>query len=369
MRPTHSLLLAIIPLLSTTGCGDKDDDTGSDVDTQAGTACVEVAEDAECPAPRDVDKSTLNGSCGTTIMAVTGPGTYEDNIVWWSADTGENHPGCCYPVRETVPTCVYGRPLMVDGAARLARTVATGDWATALHTQLHSIPPAIRAELLARWTRAALDEHASVAAFSKVALDLMRFGAPPALLARTHRAAGEEVHHAELGFAVVSAIAGKPVGPGPYPLSTVPLAASLAELAADAAREGCIGEALASLLALEGARRAEDPTLKQVLTTIATDEAQHALLAWSTVRWAIEVGGDPVRAAVAEVFENAQQHGISVPEAPEADLSRWGLLSRADAQGIGRACLAEVVLPAARLLLGSRDGGVTQPAPSPEVHA
>jgi len=355
MRPTQSLLLAILPLLSSAavGCGDKDDDSGTDVTTQAGNACISVEEDAACPDPSDVDKSAMQGSCGSEVVRVTGEGTYEDNINWWAADTGEMQPGCCYPVQETEPTCVYGRPLLVDGAARLAEVVADKGWAATLQAELGDVPEPVRAELLARWTRAALDEHASVAAFSKVALDLMRFGAPPDLLARTHQAALEEVRHAELGFAVASAVAGRPVGPGTYRLDAVPLAGSLAEVAVAAAREGCIGEALASLLAREGARRTADPTLREVLTIIAEDEERHALLAWSTVRWAVQTGGPSVRAAVAQVFAEAAQAGIAVPEAPDADLSRWGLLSRSDAEGLGRACLAEVILPAAAVLLGA----------------
>lgn len=355
MRPTQSLLFAILPLLSSAavGCGDKDDDTGSEVKTQDGNACIVVDEGAACPEPGEVNPSDMMGSCGSEVVQVTGAGTYNDNINmnWGAEDTGEQWPGCCYPVKETEPTCVYGRPLLVDGAARLAEVVSQPDWAAALVADLGKVPSGVRDELLRRWTRAALDEHASVAAFSKVALDLMRFGAPPELLARTHRAAVEEVRHAELGFAIASAVAGQPVGPGAYRLDAVPLAASLSEVAVAAAREGCIGEALASLLAREAARRVVDPTMREVLTIIAEDEEQHALLAWSTVRWAIEAGGSDVRRAVAEVFAEAAHSGIAVPEAPEADLSRWGLLSRADAESLGRACLAEVVLPAAAVLL------------------
>jgi hypothetical protein len=253
-------------------------------------------------------------------------------------------------VRETEPTCVYGRPLKDDGGgARLAELVEDAAWAAALCPA--EAPARLREVLAERWTRAARDEHASVAAFSKVSLDLMRFGAPPELLARTHQAALDEVNHARLGFAVASAFAGRPVGPGAFPLASVPLAQSLRELAVDAATEGCLGEGLASLLAAEGARRTVDPVLREVLATIAEDEAAHARLAWRTVAWAIEVGGEPVREAVAAVFEDALKHGISVPEAPDEDLSRWGLLCRAEAEQLGRLCLEQVVAPAAQALL------------------
>jgi hypothetical protein len=43
-----------------------------------------------------------------------------------------------------------------------------------------------------------LDEHASVAAFSKFILGLMAIGAPPHLLQWVHRASLQEIDHARL---------------------------------------------------------------------------------------------------------------------------------------------------------------------------
>ena len=353
MTATRSLLLAILPIV-TTGCRPDDDDTGKSGGplTQEGSGCMAVEEDATCPAPDAVDRSALSGACGSRTVSVTGPGEYQDNINWWAADTGQNQPGCCYPILETRPTCVYGRPLKVEGTARLARLTRDPTWSAAIVPA--GVPEAVRAELARRWTRAALDEHASVAAFAKVALDLMHFGAPADLIDRTMLAGREEVAHAELAFAVASAMAGHPVGPGRYSLDALPSPTTLAAFAAETALEGCLGEGLASLLAREGAVRAEDPVLRDVLDTIAHQEAGHALLAWRTVRWAIEVGGAPVRESVARVFQDALQQGIAVPESPEADHARWGLLSRTAAEALGRRALAEVMLPAARALLGGQ---------------
>lgn len=339
MTPYRHFLLAILPLLA--GCA---------LTTQDGSACMEVETDAECPAADEVDKDELFGSCGSDVRQVTGEGEYHDNIGWGFVDSADPMPGCCYPVLETKPTCVYGRPLLVEGRAQLAELAQDAAWAGQLVPQ--DAPDAVRAELVDRWTRAALDEHASVAAFSKVALDLMRFGAPPELLARTHQAALDEVRHAQLGFALASAFSGTPVSPGAYPVDQVPLAESLVQLAVEAAREGCIGETLASLLAREGAARTHDPVLRNVLETIADDEQQHSLLAWSTVRWAIEQGGAPVRDAVQAVFDQAVTQGIAIPEAPESDLSQWGLLSHADSVVMAQRCVFEVIVPAARALLG-----------------
>ncbi len=350
MNPYRAFLLSVLPTLIA-GCDTK-------FNTQEGSGCMSVEEDAECPAADDVDPDDLSGSCGSEVVSVTGEGSYYENIGWGWEDTGAV-PGCCYPIEETEPECVYGRPLLVEGRARLAEVISDTAWAAGLVPA--DVPESVRDELVLRWTRAALDEHASVAAFSKVALDLMRFGAPPELLERTHQAAIDEVRHARLGFALASAFAGQPVGPGAYRLDQLPLAEDLAQLAVEAAREGCMGEALASLLAAEGAAKAQDPVLREVLKTIAVDEQQHSLLAWSTVRWAIEAGGEPVRAAVAAVFAAAATQGIAVPQAPAIDLSRWGLLSAEDSARVARRCLHEVVLPAARVLLSPPSARSSRP--------
>jgi hypothetical protein len=54
-------------------------------------------------------------------------------------------------------------------------------------------------ELHAKWMHNALDEHASVAAFSKFILELMAIGArPPHLLQWAHRTSLQEIDHARL---------------------------------------------------------------------------------------------------------------------------------------------------------------------------
>ena len=55
-----------------------------------------------------------------------------------------------------------------------------------------------------KWLAAALAEHASVASFSKFALELLAVGAPASLLQRAHQAALDEIRHAQLSFDVVS---------------------------------------------------------------------------------------------------------------------------------------------------------------------
>lgn len=348
MSRYHSVFLALLPILAATGCSED------------GTACMEVEEDAECPAAADVSKDDVTASsCGSEVRSITGEGEYADNISWNWSDSAEEIPGCCYEVKQTKSTCVYGRPLLVDGEALLSELSADAAWAASLIPA--DVPDDVRAAIAARWTRAALDEHASVAAFSKVSLDLMRVGAPPELIELAHRAALDEIRHAQLGFALASAFTGSSVGPAPYPIESVDLVRGVRELAVEAAIESCMGETVAAMLAREGAHRAEDPVLKQVLEAIADDEQRHAELGWRIVAWALSQGDHEVHAAVAGVFAEALRTGIAVPLAQAEDLSRWGLLNQEDSQRVAALCLREIVLPAAKALFG----GPSRPAISP----
>jgi hypothetical protein len=114
------------------------------------------------------------------------------------------------------------------------------------------------------------------------------------------------------------------MGPSAFPFGgSVEVAADLAIIAARTVEEGCVGETLAAILAAEQLEKASDTAVREALAMIAADEARHAELAWRVVAWAIEAGGDRVRAAVAAAFEaaftklgaNATAGGARVTEA------------------------------------------------------
>jgi hypothetical protein len=146
----------------------------------------------------------------------------------------------------------------------------------------------------------------------------------------------------------------------------VPVAASLAELAASAVREGCVGESIAAVLAAEQLARATDPAVREALAAIADDEARHAELAFRAVAWALAAGGAEVRAAVAAAFEDAARR---LPEAgdpgedPTGALAAHGRLDAVAGRAAAARALCEVVLPCARALLG--DEGTPRAAVTP----
>jgi len=230
---------------------------------------------------------------------------------------------------------VPGRPLVIDGRAVTA-SLAGGAAPSC---------DAPDARAAAHWTRAALDEHASVASFARASLALMALGAPLELVARTHAAALDEVDHARRCAALASRFAGRPVAFGPLPQALAPhKPADLAGLGLAALLEGCVNEGAAAELARRAAAAAVDPEVREALDVIARDEARHADLAWDTVAWCCALGGDPVRACLADALDAA-------PTASRAAPSRLDDTSRAlgvTDDVIAASCLAHALRAARR---------------------
>jgi hypothetical protein len=356
MRDPYTRMRAwLLPLVVASGC----------VGGHEGEACLPVPLDAAtCPAADDVSEDALVGGCGSRITSIDGEGDFGDDPSGWD-DTSSQW--CCYPVHQTRSTCDYGRPYVSDGHAVLAAAIGGDGWCAEVPEPV-ALPPEVAAALQTAWEDAARDEHAAVAAFSRIALELVAFGAPAELVDATLAAAREEVVHARLGFALASRYAGAPRTAGAFPLEpAIPRAQSLAAFAAATAREGCIGETVTVLVTADCLARTTDSAVRAALTRIIADEQGHAALAWRTVRWALDVGGPEVRASVAAVFAAAAAAELPLPERiadgphrgllaahglPTADLAR---------RGIDRA-MAEVVLPTARALLAGD-------APDPQADA
>lgn len=253
--------------------------------------------------------------------------------------------------------CGYGRPYLdEDGGPVEAEAVPTPGWAGgALTPRLGTLTPAERAAAGAYWSDNGRSEHSSVAGFHRFALDLLAHGAPPELLARSQRAAAQELRHALDCFALASAYLGTAIGPGPLEMGgRAVVAASLAELAAWTTRDGVVGETVAAFLAERALAEATDPAVRAALERIVRDETGHAELAWATVQWAIGRGGDEVRDAVRAVLA-----GLSDPVAPAVawspGLAAHGVPHPARAARDASICVREVVLPVAEALLAQVD--------------
>lgn len=188
---------------------------------------------------------------------------------------------CCYTSLQRRVIIQKGRPARVDGDPTFA---ALGE-GTAWHAEL-GVEVARDPALADTWLAAARMEHASVAAFSTTVLRLMSFGAPPALIAGAHRAALDEIEHAQVAFALASAYAGRALSPVAFVAAPCVTPMRLRDFAIETFVDGCVGETVA---ALDAAREAEaQPALAAIFTKIADDEARHAALAWQIVAWCVK---------------------------------------------------------------------------------
>jgi hypothetical protein len=125
-------------------------------------------------------------------------------------------------------------------------------------------------------------EAAAVRAFAQLARELDAHGAPASLVARTRRAARQEATHARLLRKEAGLRGCKP----PRARSPRPAAIrSLRELAIENAVEGCCRESIGAALLELQSLTAPDARLRAVFARIASDEVEHAELAWDVHAW------------------------------------------------------------------------------------
>lgn len=189
------------------------------------------------------------------------------------------------------PSC--GRPLRVRGRRCVTPLATTDEWIA--DVEVAPVPAPVLPILRTVWTQEAQAEHAAIAAFAKLSLELIALGAPPDLVIRAHRAALQEVQHARLCFGVASAYAGTTLGPAPLPEALAGDTVDLDRVAREALLDGCLREGLAAEIAATGASTAIDPAIARVMRIQAREEAQHAELCRAIVKWAIGRGGEPMR--------------------------------------------------------------------------
>ena len=261
---------------------------------------------------------------------------------------------CCYDVRYDCYVYV-GRAFLADAGLIKAPARRGTGWRTGPSPRVADLSEQTRRALCEAWLKDGLFEHASVATFSRFALQLIAVGAPSYLLHETLAAARDEIRHAELCFALASAYAGEPLEPAGLPVpSPLPVDTELADLVTETVIEGCIGETLAAVQAAASLELARDPAVVAALADTLEDETRHAELAWRVVAWAIEVGGPTVKDAVERAFS-----GFRAPETPDIDLDgidqqkfeEHGRLAPDKARLAALGALHDVVRPCAAALL------------------
>lgn len=271
---------------------------------------------------------------------------------------------CCFVVEdiEDAGCPVVGRPFCVAAGNRVAASASRDDWSADLELPDEPLSARNRARLAACWARAGRAEHASVAAFARSSLRLLSLGAPPELLSATAAAMADEVGHARACFGVASALARRPVGPGPLRTSdALDGGFDAATVLRETLIEGCIGETLAAAEAAVAASTGLPP-LRALNRRIAEDETRHAALAWRTAAWLL--GREPALLPEATaVFARTPQAGSGRDPLSAALLQRYGLLPQDVRAEVARQAWHAVVLPAAEALLRGAAGRAEDAAP------
>ena|GEM_PF-7066708 len=111
----------------------------------------------------------------------------------------------------------HGRPFRCDDGSTWRGRARLGRRRSASLGRL--LPPAERERIGLAYLDDALDEHASVPAFERLAVELALHRAPRSLVARALGAAAEEIRHARTCFALAAAYLGRDIrAPSlPYP--------------------------------------------------------------------------------------------------------------------------------------------------------
>lgn len=208
-----------------------------------------------------------------------------------------------------------GRQIRKRGKVQLAPLAEGGDWSRL--SLAADAPPELRPRLAERWRENGRTEHASVAAFARLTLDLMALGAPAKLLEDAGRDSLDEIRHADLCFSLARALDGKSESPAAFPAvrgsrRTFRMLA-LARLAVDSLIDGALHEGISARVLARLAKRCEDPAAREVVLELARDEGRHAAHGWDVVEWCLAEGGAPVAHALLGSLR-------ALPDHPQSDL-------------------------------------------------
>ena len=158
----------------------------------------------------------------------------------------------------------------------------------------------------------------------------------------------DEVRHAEICWALAARFGAAPVSAGAFPFpESIAVDADLPALAAAAVREGCLAETLGAHVVSVAAELAPEPDVKAALTSIAREEALHAVLSFRIVAWALRAGGAEVRVAV---------HAALARPWPALNVDELALRANVDVAQLRSASqkgLTEVIRPAAAELFAA----------------
>jgi hypothetical protein len=267
-----------------------------------------------------------------------------------------------------------GRPLVVDGVARVAPIVANGQWSRTLEPfgdRTSKTPTRHRAtQIAAYWRKIAQLEHASIASFARFSLELMALSAPPKLLSECTQAMSDEIRHAQLAFGIAEHFDHHVAGPGPLDLGgLLDRSTSGRDILSGILQEACVGETLSAFEAAHLVGLAQAPMVVEVLRTIAADEERHAAFGWVALRWYLETQATgkergialaTLNSTLAALQDELREPITSHTTQGDGENTAYGLPSRELRAQIRREGLRTIVVPALTDILVDFDASARQ---------
>jgi len=320
----------------------------------AGRYCINVPETALCPSQEQMNtRMPVTPGCEPRrFTKITGEAVKADMPVIYGAYSGQIDPSirdsCCYPAEylKIRKQCVYGRPLMQAGQAKVAGYQEGQGWKceVELKDQYSKWQKQQAGEF---YLQCALFEHASIASFHQFGLELMRFAAPRDLLLATQEAILDEIRHAQLAFGLASSLLEKNVAPTSLSMQ-IEGSESLQEFALKTLKEGAVGESIAVVLAATQRCYAKEAAICDFLDQVIIDESKHAELAWETLRWCLKQDSSLAEvlldATKIEMVEDFLAHDM-------ASLHVLGILSREEHERAVIHGFEQVVIPSLQSLI------------------
>lgn len=230
----------------------------------------------------------------------------------------------------------WGRPLRVKGKQLHPELKEGADWTAGDRPSRDGLDSATCAALEGLWLHDAQKEHASVPAFSRISWLLAAVGAPAELMAWSHRAALEEIDHAQRCFALAAGYGGRTFTVEPMPDLLLggfsDVKDPVVTLALESLKDGCLLEDFNADIAAKCATVCEEPVTRAVLLQIAREERSHADFSWAVIDWALATHG----ARVAPALENALGSLEQVARPTTANAEKQKLVDLADLAALRR---------------------------------
>ena len=145
-------------------------------------------------------------------------------------------------------------------------------------------------------------EYSAVALFAQITSSLALTQAPIDFVAASARVSSDEIRHADYCLRMASLCQGSEVTvtvPSAALASDIPHALNVEELDFLMLKYAAVGETLAAALLTECRRRATDPVLRALFTSIVSDEVHHARLGWYYAKYRAELWSPEMRQRLA----------------------------------------------------------------------